>query len=898
VIVYRSLLRLLPRERRVRDGEAMAAVFAELQETTRRERGWLALGVLWMKETSGLVRFGVRERFTRRTVAAGSSPSPNSGGWNVFSELKWAWRAVRARGWRALLIVALLAVALAANAVMFAVADSLVFNRVPFPHADRIVEIQRPGPPGEPGRADSFFSAALLTQWRNQTDLFSSVHGYLQKTIFVVGDGMAELVGTVDVTPGLIELLGVAPRWGRSIATGDELDTSLQVVLISEPLARKRFGSPELAVGRRIETTADPLMVVGVMPASFSFPNGGFGIWRALDPQGPLTRNFAGVTSIARMAPTMSMETLAAAMAQRSAAIGAAAGRSTPYTAQPGPFFMSAAGQATTYYMLLGAALCLLLTACANVASLELAAALQRARTYAVQLALGASRGLLARMALIEGLGLIVLAIAVAAGLTWLGIQALNTYLPARMLTFTANPVDFDTRVMLSMAGGALLTWLLVSLPTVLFASRARLLNLLKVEDRSTGASRIGGLIRRGLTVAEVAIALLLVTGGTLYARSYQSLLAIDKGFDSRNLAQLDFTIPVQYYAGFGEMPTLAAETIRRVTSVPGVLGATWASAPPSMGNSPTGGLKIEIDDRLPTDVPIAIGLSFVDATYQTVIGLPLRRGRWLAQDDPPTAVVITEAFAQRFWPGVDPVGHRFRPSPNHPWYDVVGVVGDIRTNARRAALSSDRTFFAYSLRPEPTPPPPPKPGAPPPRATGGSWRFLNVTVRMDSPDRADAVLSAARAIDRRVRVELQFVDDAYSGMHADTLLATRVVGAFAGMAFLVAMVGVYGVMAFLVAGRTREIGIRMALGADRRDISRLVLRSAVTMVGIGAVIGIAGALVAARWTASQFFGVTATSPWIYLAVTAVVVLTSILATWRPARSAARVDPAITLRSE
>ncbi len=841
------------------------------------------------------MKFSLRERFGRRHVAAGSPQTPR-GRWDFASEFKWAWRAVKARGWRAGLIVGLLAVALAANAVMFSVADSLVFDRVPFRGANRIVEIQRPAPPNQPGAGDRFLSAPLLTQWRNQTDLFSSVQAYLSKTIFVVGDGMAELVRTADITPGLIELLGVAPRWGRSIAPGDELDASLQVVLISEALARKHFGRPELAVGKRIETTADPLMVVGVMPSSFSFPEGTAAIWRSLDPQGPLTRNMAGVMSIARMAPGISMDALRAAMAQRSPAIGAAAGRPTPYLAQPGAFYMSSVGQATMYYMLLGAALCLLLTACANVASLELAAALQRARTYAVQLALGASRGLLARMALMEGLGLITLAGAAGAGLTWLGIEALNAYLPSRMLTFTANPVDFDTRVVLWMAGGAVLTWLLVSMPTVLYASRSRLLHLLKVEDRSTAVSRAGGLVRRALTVAEVAIALLLVTGGTLYARSYQSLLAIDKGFDSRNLAELDFTIPVQYYSGYEEMPALAAETIRRVTAVPGVLGATWASAPPGTGNSPTSGLKIEIDDRPPAAEPIALAASFVDASYQTVIGLPLRRGRWLREDDPPTNVVITETFAQRFWPAEDPVGHRLRPMPQRPWYNVIGVVGNIRTMPRRGAQPTDRTFFMYARREPPPPPPPPNPGAARPRATGSSWRFLQITLRMDSPNRAEAVLAAAKATDRRLRVELEFVDDAYAGMHADMLLAARVVGAFAGMAFLVAMVGVYGVMAFLVAGRTREIGIRMALGADGRDISRLVLRSSVTMVAIGAVIGVIAALIVSRWTGSQFFGVTPTAPGTYVLVTAVVVATSILATWRPARAAARVDPAVTLR--
>jgi predicted lysophospholipase L1 biosynthesis ABC-type transport system permease subunit len=255
--------------------------------------------------------------------------------------------------------------------------------------------------------------------------------------------------------------------------------------------------------------------------------------------------------------------------------------------------------------------------------------------------------------------------------------------------------------------------------------------------------------------------------------------------------------------------------------------------------------------------------------------------------------VVITEAFAGRFWPGEDAVGRRLRPSPHHPWYDVVGVVSNIRTRATRPADSTDRAFNIYGLW-QPHLRPTAESRAPP-RATGG----LAIPERhawMDSPDRADAV-SRRRGPSTAASALSSTRDDACAGAHADTLLATRVVGAFAGLAFVVAMVGVYGVMAYLVAGRTREIGIRMALGADARDISRLVLRSAVTMVGIGAAIGIAGALVAARWTASQFFGVTATSPGIYIGVTSVILVTSILATWRPARQAARIDPARTLNS-
>lgn len=892
---YRALLRLLPRQRRAQDGAAMAVVFEELLEAERRNRGQLAAGLLWMKETGGLVRFGWRERFGRRAAPAGSGLSPNRGGWDFASELKWAWRAVRARRWRATLAMSLLAVALAANTVMFSVADSLVFARMPFRGADRIVEIQREWPDKS---RDNFLSAGLLAQWRNQTDLFSSVQAYLSKTIFVVGGGVADLVRTIDVTPGLIEILGVAPRWGRSIVPGDEVDTSLQVVLVSESLATRLFGRADLAVGKRIETTADPLIVVGVMPSTFRFPDGTTGIWRALDPQGPLARGFAGVMSVARMAPGMSLETLQSVVTQRSPAIGVAAGHRGPYAAYAGPFHMSLAGSGTTFYMLLGAALCLLLIACANVASLELAGALQRARTYAVHAALGASRWVLGRVALLEGLIIIAIAVGGAICLAWLGIEAMNNYLPDAMRLRTANPIDFDLRTMSWMAAAGALTWLLVSLPTLLFASRTRLLHLLRQEDRGAAASRAGGFVRQTLTIAEIALALMLTIGGVLYARTYQSLLAQDKGFDSTNLAEIGFTIPVQYYNGYGEMPALAAETMRRVTAVPGVIGATWSSAPPSTGNSPTSGLKIEVDDRPPADEAISLAVAPVDASYQSVIGLPMRQGRWLRPDDPEGVTVVTESFARRFWPNQDPVGHRVRPTARHPWYEVVGVVGNLRGYGRPSAHARDRSFVIYALRQPPPLPPPPTPGKPPARATGGSWRFLSITVRMDSADRAEVVQAAARSVDQRVRVELDFVDDSYAAIHGDTLLAMRVVGGFAGFAFVVAMVGVYGVMAFLVAGRTREIGIRMALGADRRDISALVLRSSIITVGVGAVVGISAALLATRWTGSQFFGVTPTAPGTYILVTVVVIATSLLATWRPARTAARIDPAVTLKTQ
>ena len=248
------------------------------------------------------------------------------------TDLRWAWRNLRSRGWRPALAIGLLAVALAANTLMFAVADSLVFHRAAYGEPDRLVEFQdRDARTGRPGGSPSL-TPALFDEWRNQRDLFEGVEGHLNKVIFLSGTAEPELVQAADVTLGLTNLLGVRPRWGRPFAAGDERPTDTQAVLISESLARQRFGDPSRAVGQRLETTAGPLTVVGVMPAQFRYPDSSQRIWRALDPRGPLAFGYAGVTAIARLAPGLSFESATSIAEKRSADIGRAAGARAGYT--------------------------------------------------------------------------------------------------------------------------------------------------------------------------------------------------------------------------------------------------------------------------------------------------------------------------------------------------------------------------------------------------------------------------------------------------------------------------------------------------------------------------------------------------------------------------------------
>ena len=812
-------------------------------------------------------------------------------------EFRWAWRNVRARGWRTGLSVGLLSVALAANAALFSVADSAVFHRVPYAHADQLVEIQRQTARGRTG--DSFMSPALLDEWRRQTDLFSGVHGYLTKNLFLAGSGEPEIVATADVTIGLIELLGTRPRWGRSFVAGEDRQTAVQPVLISETLASQRFGDPSTAVGRQLETTGEPLLIVGVMAADFRFPDGVHRIWRALDPRGPLARGFVGVSSIARLAPGVSRDLVAQMMEQRSAAIAVAAGARTPYVAQPGRLRAMSASQdqRRMFLLLLGAALTLLLIACANVASLELATAIDRARIYAIQLALGASRAGLARVASIEGILLVGLAIALGAVLAYLGTTSVANLLPARLTRGVVNPVDLDQRVFLFMGAAAAIAWLLSSLPLVLFASRANLLDLLKLEGHVVAASARSSSVRRALTVAEVALAVMLLVAGVAYVRSYQTLLAQAKGFDSSGVVTIGLTIPPQAYPTAAEKHALRREALDRLRARPGVLTASAAAAPPSMGSS-FHVTQIEINGRPPVDEDTTIAELDVELDYFPVLRIPLVSGRMFEPGDLRTDMIVSDTFASRYWPGQQAVGRMYRRDPDTPWRRVIGVVSHVRSPYDPPGGRSTRTLQTYYLR---QPPPPPRSATPTdarPMATGGSYGFLNLLARVDSRSRIGDLYSTLRAIDSRFILTIDVVDDVYARNYEDRLLATRVVGGFGLLAFLIAAAGIYGVMTFLVVHRTRELGVRVALGATRRDISRLVLGSSLKLAMAGALLGMGGAMLTARGVQAQLYGVRALDPLAVLGVAAAVVLVGLFATWRPVRRATRVDPTVLLRTQ
>jgi putative ABC transport system permease protein len=302
---------------------------------------------------------------------------------------------------------------------------------------------------------------------------------------------------------------------------------------------------------------------------------------------------------------------------------------------------------------------------------------------------------------------------------------------------------------------------------------------------------------------------------------------------------------------------------------------------------------QLQIDDRPPLDESVTVAQLDVEPEYFSVLRIPLRAGRAFETGEPATNTIVSETFAKQYWPDENAVGRRFRIDPLRPWYHIVGVAGHVRTRHDPPGERSTRAFQTYVPR---QPPPPAQTSGPRTIDTGGSFGFVTVMARVDSRARAADLYQTVRAIDSRFILKLQFVDDAYAQYFDDRLLATRVIGAFGLLAFVIAAAGIYGVMAFLVAHRSHEIGIRMALGADARRISRLVMGSSLRLVVVGAAIGTGGAIAVSRWVQSQLFGVRAADPLTIVLVTLGVTVTALLATWQPARQAVRIDPKVLLK--
>lgn len=876
--MYRLLLLFLPRHRRHAYGDEMRDVFSAALLASMAHGGRAAAFRLWIREVIGMLKFAITDRF--------GVAGPLGGG-PIMRDLRWAWRGVRLRGWTAVLSVVLMAVAMAASTLVFASADALVFNRVPYPEPDRLVGLSQ----GVTGKS--------FTEYRAQSDIFSHVAGRQPSATFLDSETEPQQVDVEFVTPGLFETLGVLPQWGRALVESDRSAIDPTYAVIEAGLASERFGSPEQAVGQTLETSERTLTVVGVMPPTFRFPNGRVKIWRALDHE-RLNPMFPGMQFIARLAPGISATDAGATLTTRVPQL--ISRNKTAIELLPQTFGTSPATRNTMLMVLLGAAVCLLLAACANVVSLELAGAVRRSHVLSIQTALGATRGALLRSGLLEGALLVLAATVAAVALTFAGSSAITSVMPEAVALGGINPVDLDARALAVLAGTAVIVWLAASLPIVIRASGTDVLLVLKSDDRGATTSRAWVWMRRAITVGQVALAVILLVGGLLYMRSYAALLNVDTGLDVDGVYSLSLTSPTRDYSDETHRQ-LFERLSDRLRAHPGVssIAAIAGSVPP--GNAYARAASLTLADGRETGEAGVLTAYDVDPEYFPTVGLTPIRGRLLTNGDDPSLVVITETFARQVWNTVDAVGQNFKWANLPIKFTIVGVVPHVRTNRDELGGPSATAFTMFRLPSPPVVSRQPMPSAPEAANIANSpsgmspYRIGTVLIGTTGEVSAGELLALARAVDARARYRVRTLDEAYSQRHAEARMATSIISSFAVVAFVIAIGGVFGVMTFLVTNRRREIGIRMALGAQRTDVRRMVLGSSLRLIAAGVVLGAAAAALSGRWIESQLFGVTPTDPLTYAVVIATVMVTAIAATWHPAGRAARVDPAETLRS-
>ena len=810
-------------------------------------------------------------------------------------DIQYAVRRLAARPAHTLLMVLTLALGIGASTAVFSVVDQTVLRSAPFLHADRLVDVMHIHRVHK-GGGNSLTPQKILG-WQAQPALFERFEGAAPVQMDVTGREEPERLRGMHVSLGLFSMLGVHPTIGRSFEKGDGAPGSEPVVIVSHDVWRRRFGGTADAIGRQIVLNDRTYTVVGVMPRRFLLHGESDAFWLPVDLEARVTdaslRNFYG---IGRLAPGVAAERAQGVADEIADRLQAEA--PLPETWGLGVHRKRVADvddtTRTALFVLLGAVGFVLLITCANVANLILSRAPARQRDMAIQSALGASRGRLIRSVLFEGLLLAgaggVLGILLAG---W-GIDAVVAAAPARLLSRTTTTIEIDGRVLIVSVASIVATGVLFALVPALRGSRPDLEAMLRGGRPAPGGGsygRVPGL----LVVAEVAFATILLVGAALMTRTLANLHAIDPGFEPRDLVALNVQLPTDRYPTAAARMAFFNTLTERVRSLPGVSGvAVSQGTPPSLGAVHFG--KPEIEGRGVQDVSLVLPEGDVSPSFFETLRIPFVAGRSFGPNEPENNVVVSKGLADTFWPDGNALGRRFRPYSNAPWRTVIGVVGSVQTSAAGDQRSTLQMYSAW-VPAAGAAAAPQTPAATPRRR---SYDYRQLIVRARNPA---AVVAPTKeqiwAIDRNQPVErVALVEDTYAEMFAKQRFVLLLMGTFATIALILTAAGIFGVLSQAVAQRTREIGIRISLGARPADVMRLVLVHGMLPAGAGAALGIGGALALVRAVRALLYGVKPTDPISFAAVTALLLAVALVACWLPARNAMRVQPAVALRME
>lgn len=806
----------------------------------------------------------------------------------LWQDLRYGVRMLTKQPGFTLLAVLMLSLGIGANTAIFSVVNGVLLKPLPYRAPEQLVRLF------ESSQSQPRFpmSQGDFQDFRDQNTTLSGLALYTRDDLELSQGDQPERLAALHVTAGFFELLGVRPLLGREFRREDEVPENNQSVILSYGLWQRRFNGNPNIVGNAITFSGRLYTVVGVMPSGVqhvggdyrSMPHGeSVDVWWPMGMRPQAGRGSHFCNAIGRLKSGVSLE-------QASAELNVIAGRLAqqfPNTNQGWriaikPLHEEIVGRSRTMLLVLfGAVFFVLLIACVNIANLLLARATAREREIAVRAAMGAGRGRILRQLLTESLLLAGISSLAGILLAQWAIDALGALGPEQLPRLQA--VGIDGRILLFTLGLTMLAGILFGLAPALQAGQVNLNELLKEGGRGGSSSRQRRL-RDVLVVAEVALALVLLVGAGLLIRSFWKLQQADPGFNSERVLTASLSLPPARYKDPSRVAAFQQQMLERIAALPAVQSAGLTSDLPWTGYDENAGFTIEGKTFPPNDGPGG-RYHFVSADYFRTIGVPLMAGRYFNrsdQMDSPKVVLINHAMAELYWPGESAVGKRFTFSSQpkeKDWFTIVGVVGDVKDFPNSPAAVPAFYWATEQQTPREV--------------------ILAVRGNGDPLGLIDAIHKEISALDKDLPLaEVKTLDTVAATAVASQRFTLWLVSFFALTALLLAAIGIYSVLSYLVAQRTREIGIRMALGAEVGDVLQLILRQGMTLVVVGVAVGIAAAIALTRLMKGLLFEVKTTDPLTFLLVAAALALVALAACYLPARRAAKVDPMIALRYE